>query len=342
MEHLLQPTPEFFLDDILSEGLSAENTFFLGCLSYEERSLTTKRRIVENMPFDAIHTTFFTIQDDECSHQPWKDECEKKTNEYFNALNRVMAGRSCFYCDYKMSNRSEDFLRMREQVLRIVNVDFEKQDNVRCILDVTCFPSYFALQLLKVLIEIDKIKDLILLYTKPFKYSEGTLKYSPRDSSRANYLPFYGNQGINNVNWVVGVGFDYNSVSNAALIKETLTVESTKVVVPFPGFKHEFFLRTILENSPILDDHKKYSYVKADSPFLTFSLVDNLISGMDNCILSTFGPKPMSLGFGLAAIKNNTPILHIQATNYNPNFSIGEKETHSYLFKSKGKSFLGV
>lgn len=49
-----------------------------------------------------------------------------------------------------------------------------------------------------------------------------------------------------------------------------------------------------------------------------------------NVTLSPMGPKPVSLGLCLAAIRNNLRVVYAQPWAYNPNYTIGYKMTYSY------------
>lgn len=340
MSASFQPAPEFSLSTLLSDGLLTPTTLFIGCLSFEKRCLTAIKNIDEYDKTTPIINYFISIEDDECSYLPWRTGCSDKMSENFKLLQDYVKCRKSYFDEFKMSRRSEEILRIKHRISDFLKSDFAGNDNVRCILDVSCFPSYFALQILKTLFESSQFSDIIIIYTKPLSYDQGQLKYSPRDKSRSGFLPFFGQQEISKAIWIVGVGFDSDSVINASSIRETLTIENTIVIVPFPGFKHEFFIRTMVQNADILNKNdENYRYAHSESPFRTFDLLKSIVkrNAGTNCILSSFGPKPMCLGFGLAAIKYNLPILHVQATNYNPDFSSGEKEPACYIFKINNK-----
>lgn len=332
------PDPKWELRELLNNGLLTKQTFFLGCVSYEDRCKTAIRRLL-SFSDEPIPMNFVTIEDDECTHPPWREKCREKTEQNWKELQEVLSKAPVRLATqprkYKISRRAEDVLRLKDDIRRFKEGRFSTGSELRCILDVSSIPSYFSLQLLKTLVEDDTIRDLIILYTKPQSYPNEVLKLSPFDTTKPDFLPSFGRVD-GNVTWVVGVGFDYDSVKNAEKIRDVLNVEEVYAVVPFPGYKPQYAFRAMTENAELIQDREHLRYAPADSPFRTFHLLRELAKGNKRLMLSSFGPKPMCLGFGLAAIKMNIPILHVQATNYNPNFSIGEEDTLAYWIKYRG------
>lgn len=334
------PDPKWELRELINNGLLTKQTFFLGCVSYEDRCKTAIRRLL-SFSDEPIPMNFTEIEDDECTHPPWKKKCREKTEQNWKELQEILPKASVRLANqprkYKISKRAEDFLRLKDDIRRFKGDRFSAGSKLRCILDVSSMPSYFALQLLRALVEDDMIFDLIVLYTKPknYPYPPEMLKLSPLDKTKPDFLPSFGRVD-EKVTWIVGVGFDYDSVKNAERIKDILNVEKVYSIIPFPGYKPEYVFRAMTENAGLIQDKEDLFYAPADNPFKTFRLLCGLVKRNRHFMLSSFGPKPMCLGFGLAAIKMNVPILHVQATNYNPNFSIGEENTLAYWIKYRG------
>ena len=334
--------PKYNFEEIVDDGLLIGNTFFLGCVSYEDRCKTVANAIIIK---NKIPMHFIQIEDDECTFLPWKTKCNDNTVTNWNDLRSSAAKADIKLADtplkYKMSNRAEDILKLRNDIKSIINKVKSNDAKLRFILDLSCIPSYFSFQLLKYFINDIKIDDFVILYTKPQNYApeEEGLKTSPPDSTTPVFLPSFGNrkEKIYKCHWIVGVGFDYDSVKNAERIKEVIYIEKINIIIPFPGYEPEYVTRTMKENQHLLEDKNDFWYAPADNPFRTFRVIDELVTSDRKYILSAFGPKPMALGFCMAAIKFNLPLLHVQATNYNPNFSTGYSNTFVYWIKYKGK-----
>jgi hypothetical protein len=332
--------PKYWLSEIIENGLLAEDTFFIGCLSFEDRCMAAAETLLK---LSEIPLYFIKVDDDECTYPPWKKDCDSKTKENWkNLLSAALNFNKNIETspfNYKMSSRAEDILNMKTDLHKLKK-KFIMGNGLRCLLDITCMPSYFSFPLIKYLIEDQNIEDLIILYTKPEEYppQEEALKTSPFDITHPSFLPSFssGDVKIKKANWIVGIGFDYDSVKNAERIKEVLDVEQINILVPFPAYRPEYVFRTMKENSALLELNQDFWFAPADNPFRTFKVISGLVRGNERSILSSFGPKPMSLGFCLAGIKHNLKILHVQATNYNPKFSIGDSETFTYWIKFKG------
>ena len=334
--------PKYEFDDIIHEDLFNDSTIFLGCISFEKRSKAAAEKIA---CFKKIPMSFVQVEDDQCTYPTWKDECDRKTLknwiELKNYAEKYDLNIGETPIQYKMSLRAEIVSSLKNDIQTIISKHISKSSDRRIILDLTCMPSYFAFQFIRNIINDEKVSDLLVLYTKPGDYppEEETLKISPFDNSKPDFLPFFGKrkQKFEKFNWIVGLGFDYDSVKNAERIREVIDIEYENFIIPFPGYKPEYVIRTMKKNRDLIGVKKDFKYAPADNPFRTYNVIKELVKNNKKFILSTFGPKPLSLGFCLAAIKFNLPIIHVQATNYNPNFSTGSGNTYLYWIKYNGK-----
>jgi len=336
------PSPKWKLEEIVNHDLITGNSFFVGCVSFEDRCKTAVRKMlpVVNQSFPM---TFIEFEDDECTYSLWKSKCDSQTYGNWTTLERMMHGANIKINDrpirYSMASRTEDILKLKDYFGNFIKENFPKGNGVRAILDFSCIPGYFAFQLLKHMIEDETIHDLVILYTKPGKYPpvNEPLKTSPFDKTKPDFLPAFGIGG-DKVKWVVSLGFDQDSVINAERIRDrSLKIEKKYVLIPFPGYKPEYVYRTFYDNKKILEANQDFRYVPADNPFRTFDLLCEIINNEINFILSSFGPKPIGLGMAMAAVKLKLPILHVQAINYNPGYSSGEGDTLAYWVKYRGK-----
>lgn len=335
------PDPKWKLEEIVNHDFITGNSFFVGCVSFEDRCKTAVKKMlpVVNQSFPM---TFIEFENDECTYSTWKKKCDSQINDNWTALEGMMHDANIKINErpnkYRMVSRSEDIFKLKDHLWDFKIKKFPGKNGIRAILDFSCIPSYFAFQLLKHLIEDDNIHDLIILYTKPLSYPppNGPLKTSPFDKTRPDFLPAFGIGG-DKVNWVVGLGFDYDSVKNAERISDILKIDKHYVLIPFPGYEPEFVYRTFFENKKILEGDQSFLYVPADNPFQTFDVLCQIIKDEKKFILSSFGPKPIGLGMTMVAVKLKLPILHVQAINYNPDYSSGEGDTLSYWVKYRGR-----
>lgn len=335
----------WLFEDIFSANFFVDGTIFLGCISFEDRCKTAAQRISAILT-ETIPIKFFEIEDDECTYPVWKEECKSKIKKNWVELKIILSKKGITLNDwpdtYKMSSRPEEILKLKFDIRAFKKENSPAGGKIKCVFDLSCIPSYFAYQLLKDLVEDDSIDDLIVLYTKPRKYppKNEVLKTSPFDKTKPDFLPSFNISNIRKgkVKWIVGLGFDYDSIKNAQRIKESnLNIDKTHLIIPFPPYKPEYLYRALNENKDLLDRNQDFLYVPADNPFRAFHVITGIAKNSEEFILSSFGPKPIGLGFCMAAIKLNIPILHVQATNYNPNYSTGEGSTLVYWVKYGGK-----
>lgn len=332
--------PKWKLEDIINHDLITGNTFFMGCVSFEDRCRTAVKKMlpVVNQSFPM---EFIEFEDDECTYFPWKNKCDSQTRDNWTAI-KSMVHSAGIEIDghpirYSMVSRREDVLKLKYDLGNFKKKNFPGGNGLRSILDFSCIPSYFAFQLLKNMIEDETIHDLIILYTKPQSYaSTGPLKKSPPDKTKPDFLPAFG-IGKDKARWVVGLGFDSDSVRNAERIRDSISIKEQYVLIPFPCYEPEYVYRTFYENKKILEGNQRFWYAPADNPFQTFNSLCEIINSEKNFILSSFGPKPIGLGMTMAAVKLKLPILHVQAVDYNPEYSSGEGDTLAYWVKYRGK-----
>jgi hypothetical protein len=326
-----------------------EDFLFIGCISYEERCNEAVKLVLGSTSNVVSAVALLEIDDDECTYPSWKEDCQRKTLKHRNEIeefineNEVRAPSKPL--KYAMSRRSQDIVRMKSDIEQTVLELFPSSPGVKCLVDITCMPSYFYFQLVKHLAEKNSLNEIIVLYTKPRDYPKNEpLKVSPFDRTKPDFLPAFGTpSGIEEllekhkkVTWIVGVGFDYDSVKNAERIRDVMKIEKTNLIIPFPAYRPEYVVRTMKENQKLLKNDESFFYAPADNPFRTFQLIEELMGKGRDFVLSTFGPKPMGLGFCLAAIKNELPIIHVQATNYNPDFSSGSSDIFVFWLKHNG------
>ena len=338
--------PKWRLEELQGEGFAAEDVFFIGCVSYEERCRTAAKRIFGSTDNPTSAAVFLEIDDDECTFPSWRERCRTKLSEnrerIETLLNEKHVRKLNAPLSYRMSERREHTAKLRSDIEEAERQLFPDGRALKCILDVTCMPSYFFFQLVKYLLYDERVADLIVSYTKPEDYpSEEPLKVSPFDKTKPEFLPSFVTDDVldellnrhRKIGWIVCVGFDYDSVKNAERIRDILNIDAIDIVIPFPAYRPEYVVRTMKENQDLLRNNQHFSYAPADNPFRTFQKVNQLIGNSHNFALSTFGPKPMALGFCMSAISTGIPIIHVQATNYNPDFSRGESETFVYWLK---------
>ena len=285
------PSPKWNINDIGSSIID-ETTLFIGCITYEDRCTTAVERVVNFLIKQKTILGFIEIEDDECTYQPWKERCKRKTEKNWLKLNSILGSVGVTLpedhkLEFRMSRRSEHFLQLLEQINNLKNKVKSATGNVRCVLDASCLPSYFALRLLKALIDDVSITELTIVYTKPGTYTKGELKFTPPDKTKADFLPFFGRVD-GKVKWIVAVGFDFDSYKNAdKILSETLNIDEVHTILPFPGYRPDYLIRTMTQNKELIDNSDQIYYSPADNPFRTYKLIKSIVGQSRNCILST-------------------------------------------------------
>jgi hypothetical protein len=190
------------------------------------------------------------------------------------------------------------------------------------VLDITSLPKRVFFVLLSELVATDTVKNLIVTYTAPDRYSDGPL-YEDVESWRV--LPGFGAGDPNPTTWIVSVGFLVETLRQHMDLQPEKKVS---VLIPFPApldvLRRTWTSVARLEGGHIIGRYDEYRVDPTD----VSAAYDRLCAvGRDalpgSIALAPFGPKPTSAAMCLYAMQTNSSVHYAQPTAYNPAYSSG-------------------
>ena len=290
----------------------------IGCISTEDRFIGTLTFLAQENFIDRV--SYWQIFD-----PPSRDSKIIKEKMDVNCKNFFSLGRK--------KNEIQDFLLfdLHNKIISSIN-EFLSKTNGNIILDITCFPKKFFFPILKIL-KTFKLKNLIITYSSPEKYSSEELSSNP-DSW--GHLPLFGPSNFPESPVdiaIVGVGFMPFGLPQ--LLLSNYSSIPVKFLFPFPPGPPNYqrtwnFVREI-EESYTLKPVDDIIRVNANNLPDAFEHITQLSDGgKKNLIFAPYGPKPFSLAMALFAIKYPSVVYYTQPHHYNPNYSIGLSQTFAY------------
>ena len=193
----------------------------------------------------------------------------------------------------------------------------------------------------------EKIENLVVTYSTPERYFEGTLASEPQDWA---VLPGFQKEEApptpKCIRVIVGVGFLPFRLPD--LLKHDYQGAEVTLVLPFPPGPPQFqrnwrFIHEIEKTCPLKDERQIIRIDAQDASRCFDHLCSLTKEGVEDTVLAPFGPKPHSLGMCLFAIKYNCDVYYTQPTHYHPEYSTGMKmrngkpDTTAYAIKLNGK-----
>lgn len=197
------------------------------------------------------------------------------------------------------------------------------------ILDVSTLPERFLFPMVRWLLESPVVKNLVITYMLPERYTHEDLAYNAREAS---HLPTFVDESqftksaVKNV--IVGVGFLPFSLPE--WLKKTYSNSRVKVslIFPFPSSpanvrKGWEFVRRV-EPNVLLADDRQICRVAAHDISGCYDRI-NLITanGLSPTVFAPFGPKAHSVAMCLHAINTNSEAYFTHPSFYHPEYSMG-------------------
>lgn len=304
----------------------------LGCLSCEERCLATYQYMSANR-FLTLQRLFL-IEDPE---------------SVYSALSRT-----------KLTSRSEEYVRgggckndienhpLFERIELLVNSAnaFITMGHENIVLDVTSFPKRFFLPILRLLMQAESVKSLIVTYTVAEQYAIDSLAEDPEPW---RHLPLFAPPFPEPKARVLIIGLGFETLGLPDLVEHDFHDVDTRLLFPFPpgppAFQRTWEFVRRLEAGVLKHSHEPMRVAALD----TSDIFDHILSVTDEgrkyAVLAPFGPKPMSVAMGIYATLTQCPVYYTQPRVYNPNYSVGIKrcsggpEIYGYCVKLQGKDF---
>lgn len=201
--------------------------------------------------------------------------------------------------------------------------------NGNIVLDVSTFPERFCFPIIRWLTESQDVKNLVVTYMLPEKYTNEDLGYDSRDWGQ---LPTFVNDAPSNnktiEHVIVGVGFLPYSLPD--WLKKTYDTPNFKIslLMPFPAAPANVnraweFIRRIEKDLNLKDD-RQIIRVSAHDLCGAFQRIEGTTrSGKSPAVFAPYGPKAHSVAMCLHALKYSSEVYFTQPTYYHPEYSTG-------------------
>ncbi len=301
--------------------INVNKWFYVGCLSTEERCLGCFNTLQQR---NLIADSLFVEVIDPGSSQ--NKIIRSKINKNKNKLASIST---------KLTIEDVDLLCEDYEIVAIAeSIISARQRNI--VLDITSFPKRFFFPVVKLLSREKYIDNLIITYTKAEKYASDDLSDDPEPWYP---LPLFRPVGFPEPRYELAfVGTGFMPFSLPKLLKDNHSEISLRLFFPFPPGPPNYqrsweFIRKI-EKHYVLKDQDEIARVNSLDVNEVFDYINDATdNGEKKCLFAPYGPKPISLAMCLFAIKHNLPAFYTQPKFYNPGYSIGSKETISYLIR---------
>lgn len=310
---------------------------FFSCISFEQRCITAAKNIFNSLSSNVIWGFFQLI--DNGSH--YEEKCTSIQNEILNEITELIYIEASVP-EFNLFDTSSNENPV-DSIIEYFKTFLKNDTNIgTVILDITTIPKICYIPFLKWLLDegLDD-KDFIICYTKPEEYGNETESgpINPPTIIIGDY------EEEKEILFVPLLGF--KSTFTMKILKNLRKdgeVEKIIPIISFPAYRPEYFDKVLTLHAKEDDAELNESLLNpilaaADNPFHIYNQITEIVNSYSDkyIILSPLGPKPMSVGLVIAAIKYNLPVIVIQARNYHPNYSIGEGLTSCYWIKRDGK-----
>jgi hypothetical protein len=222
--------------------------------------------------------------------------------------------------------------------------EFLNLSNGNIILDISSLPKRFFFPVLKIINSHDKIKNLIVTYTIPQKYSEKELSWDPADWNHIpTFMPIDFRDSQTELA-IISVGFV--PLGLPKLLTGKYSDAEVKLLFPHPPGPPNYqrnweFVRKIVTSYPRLSINEMNRVHALDTSDAFDKLCEITDNGRYKSILAPYGPKPISLAMALFAIDQGVPVYYTQPSYYAPDYSTGIKDTFAYwIINSGNKLFI--
>lgn len=305
----------------------------VGSISTEERCMAILHHLSDKAGLQAAY--FLEIQDPPSDLTDKCNERRLKSKVMFNKL----AGAKGDISHFELLDSP---IKIKDFIAEIVATNIR---NV--VIDISSLPKRFFFFMIRQLLNSGKIDNLVVTYSTPERYFEGSLASEPLDWA---VLPGFQKEMApptpKCVRVVVGVGFLPFRLPD--LLKHDYQDTEVTLILPFPPGPPQFqrnwkFIHEIEKTCPLEDD-RQIVRVDAQDTSRCFDHIGSITkNGNDDTVLAPFGPKPHSLAMCLFAIKHNCDVYYTQPTKYHPEYSTGMKtrngkpDTTAYAIKLNGK-----
>lgn len=302
----------------------------VGCISFEERCYAIRSLIPNSSGSKDI---YFNIKP---PSSPYQLNANNKLEQNREVL--ISSGlKASDIIDISLLASVDDFIQPLKE--------FISKSNGCIAFDISSFPKRFFFPILKLFIKSTDVKNLIVTYTKPAKYTETELSGDPSEWS---HIPGFMSNSFPEPEpeiAVISVGFMPLGLTKLLIGK----YQNAKVLLLFPhppgppNYQRNWdFVHRIYESYPTLNLNEMLRVHALDACDAFDRICDATNGGIDNTILAPYGPKPISLAMALFAIERGCPVYYTQPNYYSPEYSSGIKETYGYWIKKVDKNLYSL
>ena len=195
---------------------SRKEWYFVGSIGTEQRSLCSWELI---RGYGVItNELFFHISD--VDSEKYRDKTQAALGSRYNEFSNSGGKSSSIY---RMELMIELY-KIQKIIREIVNA------RASIILDVTSMPKRFFFPILKALLNSELVKNILLTYSSPSSYTDGTLYEDPESWKN---LPGFAGESTGNEDLIVSVGFLVETLGK--YLSENPNHGQIKILIPFPA-----------------------------------------------------------------------------------------------------------
>jgi hypothetical protein len=311
----------------LLKKLNTNKWYYVGCLSTEDRCLSCLSILLKN---NYVRESLFIEVVDPVSleEKVIKSKIAKNKNKLASITTNFEIETFNLICDdYEIVGIADSIISSGHRSI---------------IFDITSFPKRFFFPILKLLSRNPIISNILVTYTKAESYSSSDLSDDPEPWYP---LPLFRPEDFPEPKYELAfVGTGFMPFSLPKLLKDNHSEISLRLFFPFPPGPPNYqrsweFIRKI-EKHYVLKEVDEIARVNSTDVNETFDYIETASENGDKkCLFAPYGPKPISLAMCLWAIKNNAPVYYTQPKFYNPDYSVGAKETLAYLVRFNNQEY---
>ena len=238
-------------------------------------------------------------------------------------------------------------LDRHENIVAVID-KFMETTATDVVLDISCFPKRFFFPFVKRLQNNPQIRNLIVTYTIPEAYFDGTLA---EDHRTLAHLPLFGVETYPEPKFevaIISIGFVPLGITE--LVDPDRQDVEFKFLFPFPPgppyFQRNWKFVAQLEGRLPRSEPIR---VPANNVSDAFDHILELTNrGSRAAVFAPYGPKPVSLAMCLFAIRAGSPVFYTQPQLYHPLYSSGVRQlngyplTYAYCLRLDGRDLYSV
>ncbi len=262
------------------------------------------------------------------SPSPYTEQVESKVERNRERLGRI--GTVSDEVELDLFADDQEIADTLEHLLRHVGL------GAQVLLDISCLPKRFFFLMIKLALKMRNIESLLVAYTQAGDAGY-TYEHLAGDPEDVKAIPGFAPMEDEPEMLVVGLGFEPLGLSQ--LIGEYRDRErDIRVLLPFPPGQP--YSRRIWRSLLLLGLEGEHAVrrVSAMDAFESCGAIENIAEGRDIApALAPYGPKPVSLGMCLYAIRRGSPVFYTQPRFYHPDYTVGVGACWAYCLKLDGR-----